>query len=119
MTNYAPSLVVLLGVTALKQLQVSVVGSLGMLRSYGRQIYCYTLHVDGRTLALWVSKAQMPGSSLKIPFLSCSFFDINIGARLTLSLARKSSQVITNNESPTVDVSGFCHVKETGKIHEL
>ena len=35
MTDYAPSLVVLLGKTALKQLQVSVVGSLGMLRSYG------------------------------------------------------------------------------------
>jgi len=35
MTDYAPSLVILLGVTALKQLQVLVVGSLGMLRSYG------------------------------------------------------------------------------------
>ena len=38
MTDYnAPSLVVL-GVTALKQLQVSVVGSLGMLRSYGNRL---------------------------------------------------------------------------------
>jgi len=36
MTEYAPNLVVVLGVTALKQLQVSVVGSLGMLRSYGK-----------------------------------------------------------------------------------
>ena len=35
MTEYAPSLVGLLGETALKQLQVSVVGSLGMIRSYG------------------------------------------------------------------------------------
>ena len=35
MSDYTPSLVVLLGKTALKQLQVSVVGSLGMLRSYG------------------------------------------------------------------------------------
>ena len=36
----APSLVVLLGETALKHVQVSVVGSLGMIRSYGNNPFC-------------------------------------------------------------------------------
>ena len=51
MTDYAPSLVVLLGETALKQVQVSVAGSLGMLRSYGspaRVIVVYLQNSDPR-----------------------------------------------------------------------
>ena len=49
MTDFAPSLVVLLGETALKQVQVSVVGSLGMIRSYGihpSEQYPYISPVD-------------------------------------------------------------------------
>ena len=41
MTDYAPSLVVLLEKTALKHVEVSVVGSLGMITSYGSYTEMY------------------------------------------------------------------------------
>jgi len=52
MTDYAPSHVFMLGKTALKQLQVSVVGSLDMLRSYGT----YTFEIEH---ALLLSESRL------------------------------------------------------------
>ena len=66
MTDYTPSLVVLLEKTALKHVQVLVVGSLGMLRSYGSIIRrCASMYATHRyiltelNLKMWCGNKQV------------------------------------------------------------